>query len=396
MAIVKLTEDFISTQLHCPLNLKRIEFVSDERTGLYIEVRIASPGKGTYYLRYKDVKNKSCHQKIGITTTMSLQEAKLAAKKLKSEVTLGADPRADEKARLAVMTLNDLWTDHYYPFAKSTKRSHIRDEQLFRLRIQPKFGHLRLNQITRHQLQTFHMSLKDEGLAPASCDLHLKLLNRMLNLSVQWQYILSNPCKGVQQFNVDNRVELRLDDQQLAQLMHVLLTDRNQPICLIARFLLSTGARLSEVLQAKWSHIDRQNKLWKIPAANSKSKKIGTAPLNDTAIDILNLIGTEGKFEYVFINPKRGERYKNIHKAWERIRQDSGLPTLRIHDLRHAMATLLIESGRTLYEVQKILRHSDSKVTERYLHISDRKLHEAANSASVAISRAMQSKVEVV
>ena len=64
MAVVKLTEDFIGTQLHCPLNLKRIEFVSDERTGLYIEVRIASPGKGTYYLRYKDVKNKSCHQKI--------------------------------------------------------------------------------------------------------------------------------------------------------------------------------------------------------------------------------------------------------------------------------------------------------------------------------------------
>ena len=393
---VKLTESLISTGLQCPLGKRRIELVDTVVPGMFIEVREVSQGQGTYYFRYKDSDGRTQTKKLGRSIDITLSAAREHARELRAEVALGKNPWATEKADKDVMTLNDLWMDHYYPFAKATKRSHIRDEQLFRLRIQPKFGHLRLNQITRHQLQTFHMSLKDEGLAPASCDLHIKLLNRMLNLSVQWQYIQSNPCKGVQQFNVDNRIELRLNDQQLAQLMKVLLNDRNQPVCLIARFLLSTGARLSEALQAKWSDIDRQNKLWKIPAANSKSKKIGTAPLNDTAIDILNLVGTEGKFEYVFINLKSGERYKNIHKTWERIRQDSGLPTLRIHDLRHAMATLLIESGCTLYEVQKILRHSDSKVTERYLHISDRKLQEAANSASVAINRAMQSKMKTV
>jgi integrase len=54
-----------------------------------------------------------------------------------------------------------------------------------------------------------------------------------------------------------------------------------------------------------------------------------------------------------------------ISKVWQQIRQDAGLPWLRQHDLRHNFASMLVNSGRTLYEVQQILGHSDSKVTER-------------------------------
>ncbi|MBK7263818.1 MAG: hypothetical protein IPI03_18975 [Rubrivivax sp.] len=53
MAVVKLTQDLIAHGLHCPAGKQRDELVDDQRTGLYIEVRIASPGQGTYYLRYK-------------------------------------------------------------------------------------------------------------------------------------------------------------------------------------------------------------------------------------------------------------------------------------------------------------------------------------------------------
>ncbi|MES2498888.1 MAG: integrase, partial [Pseudomonadota bacterium] len=61
MAIVKLTQQFIDNQLVCPEGVQRIEFVSDERSGLYVEVRSASNCYGTYYLRYKDPNGKSSH-----------------------------------------------------------------------------------------------------------------------------------------------------------------------------------------------------------------------------------------------------------------------------------------------------------------------------------------------
>ena len=111
-------------------------------------------------------------------------------------------------------------------------------------------------------------------------------------------------------------------------------------------------------------------------------------PLNDSAIDVLNQLETEGMNESLFISPRTGKRFTNIHKMWERIREAAGLPHLRLHDLRHQYASFLVNSGRTLYEVQQILGHSDPKVTMRYTHLSSKSLQDAANSASVLIKAA--------
>ena len=78
----------------------------------------------------------------------------------------------------------------------------------------------------------------------------------------------------------------------------------------------------------------------------------------------------------------------NVHKVWGRLRAQAGMEWLRIHDLRHGFASLLVNNGRTLYEVQQILGHSNSKVTERYAHLSSKSLQEAANTASVIIQGA--------
>jgi site-specific recombinase XerD len=72
-----------------------------------------------------------------------------------------------------------------------------------------------------------------------------------------------------------------------------------------------------------------------------------------------------------------------------RLRQKAGLRKLRLHDLRHQYASFLVNSGRSLYEVQKILGHSSHSVTERYAHLNSKSLMDAANSASVIIEGAM-------
>jgi hypothetical protein len=110
--------------------------------------------------------------------------------------------------------------------------------------------------------------------------------------------------------------------------------------------------------------------------------------VNDSALEVIARQTTEGEFEHIFINRDTSKPYTTIAKVWERLRKTAGLPDLRLHDLRHSFASFLVNSGRTLYEVQQILGHSDAKVTERYAHLSRKTLQEAANSASLAIKGA--------
>jgi integrase len=56
-----------------------------------------------------------------------------------------------------------------------------------------------------------------------------------------------------------------------------------------------------------------------IPASNSKSKRIRSVPLSDSALDVLNQRDTEDKFEYLFISKKAEKPYRRIHKAYHRI-----------------------------------------------------------------------------
>ena len=156
------------------------------------------------------------------------------------------------------------------------------------------------------------------GLAPATCDHHMKLLKHALNLAIDWGVLTEkNPAARVPLFNRDNKVEHYLDDAQLERLLTVLRTDENRPVCQIAMFLLSTGARLNEALSATWSQIDRENRVWRILAINSKSKRMRSVPLNDSALDVLAQLDTEGKFDHVFINKETKKPYTTIAKVWD-------------------------------------------------------------------------------
>jgi len=132
--------------------------------------------------------------------------------------------------------------------------------------------------------------------------------------------------------------------------------------------------------------------VWRIPAATSKSKKIRSVPLNSSAIEVLDRLDTEGKFDWLFVNARTGKPMTTIHKVWERLQGKAELPHLRIHDLWHMHASFLVISGRTLYEVQQILGHSNPVVTQRYAHLSSRALRDAADSASAAIDGALMRK----
>lgn len=385
MAVMTLT-DAIVKSAKCD-NQKRIELCDTVVKGLLLEVRPS--GSATYSVRYKK-DGQTKYAPIGSSSIVTLAEARKRAKAIRAEIALGADPRGELKKQRQMLTLEEFWTKHYTVYAAPRKRSFNRDEQLWRIRIQPKFGKMRLNQITRHQVQTFHTALLAEGLAPASCDHHLKLMKYMFNLAHDWElYEGPNPIARVPLFNADNKVQNILSDTELKKLVTVLQTDENRPVCLIIQWLLCTGMRLGATLEIRWDQLDRNRRVLVIPSTISKSKRNASIPLNDSAMAILDQLDTEGTYDHLFINPKTERPFVNVTKSWNRIRKQAGLPHFRLHDGRHTYASLLACSGVSLYVIQNLLNHQSPVTSQRYSHLSPETLLRASNNASAAIQTLM-------
>lgn len=390
---IELTEAFIADQLTCPPDRRKVEFVhtGTETRGLYVEVARGTPGVGVYRFRYKCPRtNKTKHLRIGGTGEISLLNAMAKAKEYRQRLDAGLEPVVEEKPKPTMPTLTRFFEDSYLPYAKTRKRGWERDKTLFDNRLKAEFGDLKLDEITRPHAQAYLTRLiEEEQLAPATANHHVKLLRHVLNVALDWDIIGKNPVAKVRMLPVHNKLENYMDQEQLGKLLEVLATYPARNACNVALLLLSTGARLNEALSARWENIDREHRLWRIPAADSKSKKIRSVPLNDAALEVLDQLGSEGKHEYLFVK-KNGERYRHLHQVWNRIRKKAGMPWLRLHDLRHQYASMLVNSGRTLYEVQAILGHADPQVTTRYAHLSTAALQDAASQASKAISGARE------
>lgn len=387
MPVLQLTPKFIQT-LQCEPGKSRTEWCDSELKGLYCEARSTSPGEGTYYLRYKDETATTRHLRLGPTSDISLAQARKLAADKKTEIRQGANPSMERKAEKQIPTLKQFIEEQYLPYTKVRKRSYKTDVQRFNQRILKIFGSTRMDLIKTKDLVSFHAGLvENENLAPATADRFISLIRHAYNLGIKLSVVDKNPAAHVSMFNPDNRMQNIMDETQFQKLMLVLTSHPNRPACRIAIFLLSTGSRLNESLQAEWSQIDWNQKVWRIPALNSKSKRMRPVPLNQSAIDILEQVRNDSP-QWVFYNPDTGTHFKTLHNAWYDIRKQAGMPWLRLHDLRHTYASLLVNSGRTLYEVQSLLGHSDSKVTQRYAHMNTETLLDASEVASRRIRAA--------
>ena len=85
---------------------------------------------------------------------------------------------------------------------------------------------------------------------------------------------------------------------------------------------------------------------------------------------------------YLVPNPETRRPYISIFAPWNRVRKLAGLPEVRMHDLRHSFASFLINSGRSLYEVQHLLGHAQSITTQRYAHLSQSTLLDAVDAVN--------------
>jgi len=393
MPVVKLTPALVAT-LACPPGTKRIEFCDSGVPGLLLECRAADGSMPSWYWRHK-VNGKTTYKNLGPLKDLELEQARKRVKLLKAEHALLSNRIPAGELAKGNMTLDTFMRHSYFPHAELHKRSHKRDDQLYRIRIAPKFGHLPLNQINRHEVQQFHLGLvKEEKLSPASADLHIALLRHALNLAVEWEMLERNVLKGFKRLLVNNRTDNFLVEEEFERLKDVLLADANRPVSMALLWLLVTGARLSSGLHCKWKDIDTANEVWLVPATDAKSKKPNPHYLNDSALWILREMAGKNESEYVFANPGTGKPFTTITRVWYRIRKKAEINAkARIHDLRHSWAHRVLAAGHSVAELQMAMHHADPRTTMIYSSASPRMMRQVAGAASLRLEAPGQALV---
>ncbi len=390
MPVMTLTPKGIKSLL-CPPAQGKIDFHDAGCKGLTLEVR-ASGGR-TWYLRYRDTHAKQRQFRIADAADLSLDQARKRADELRGQIALGKDP-AEEKAILRqVPTFAEFVKEHYMPFIQGYKRSWKTDESLLRNHLLPVFGKRHLDEISKSDIVAMHHGRKSDGAAPGSANRLLIMTRYIFNLAQRWEIagVAKNPTAGVALFEENNKKERCLSKAEALRLYAAMQGSEAPMLQFIVPMLIMTGARKREVLDAKWADFDVQKRSWRIPI--SKSGKARHVPLSEGVIQLLAQVGVVQQTwapalrdcVWPFANPSTGKPFVSIFCAWNTARTKAGLPEVRIHDLRHSFASFLINNGRSLYEVQKILGHTQVKTTQRYSHLAQETLLSAVNVAVDAL-----------
>ena len=177
---------------------------------------------------------------------------------------------------------------------------------------------------------------------------------------------------------------LSLEEAQ--RLVAAIEQDENEVAAKAIMLLLLTGGRRNEITYAKWEHLDWDKQHLLVPL--SKSGKPRSIALNAAAIELLRAIRVNNESPYIFPSPVTGRPSPSLYFPWQRIRVRAGLPDLRLHDLRHSFASFLVNRGVSLYVVQGLLGHGNTRYTQRYAHLTQDTLRDAAEAVGSVIADA--------
>ncbi len=272
--------------------------------------------------------------------------------------------------------------DHYLPHVESTLISHKEVEAVMRLRILPALGHLRLGEITHAQVSAFRRQLIAEGISASRVNAHLAALRRAYNLAIRWDLFGGrNPAASPRMLRTEGRETVLLDGQ-LQALIAALEEDEDRGGASAVILLALTGARKSEILGARWEQVDRQRKVLVVPRSKSGRRRL--IYLSDEAIRVLDRQPQGAGRDFVFPSARKpGQALAGLRGVWSRAKERAGTPEgVRLHDLRHTFASLLVNEGKSLYEIGKLLGHTQESTTARYAHLRDDRQLEAVNAVA--------------
>ncbi len=367
MPKVKLDNSFALTA-RCAEGKRKTDYWDTHIRGLVLEVR--STGGKTFYLRYQDQHGRQRQHKLCAHGDLTMDKVRKEAERLRSDVVLGGDPAASRAVAKAVPTYAELSTRHL-AHARTYQRSYSDLEANMRLHIVPRWGRLRLSEIHQADVAHWLAAKTGEGLSLATVEKLRVTLGRSFELALQWDVagVTRNPTRNIKRPPINNARERFLSPAEAERLRVAVAQSRNTQLPFIVGLLLLTGARVSELLNAEWRHVDLERRAWLIPT--SKTGKSRHVPLSRAAVDLIERVPRFGSCPHLLPNPATGKPFTDVKHAWQRARREAVLGDLRLHDLRHSAASFMINGGVDLFAVGRVLGHVDHKSTMRYSHLAN-------------------------
>ena len=367
MPKAKLDHVFVSTA-GCEPGKAKTDWYDTTVVGFVFERR--SSGGGTYYFRFTDAAGRQAQFKIGGETAISFAAAKKRAVQLRSEVVMGGDPRTKKAEAKAVPLYRELSVMHLAD-AKLHQRSYSTTEMYVRRHIGPRWNKVRLTDIDSRGVAQWLGEKRAEGLAPATVEKLRVILGRSFELGARWGVpgAEKNPTRGVPRKPLNNARERFLSAEEAARLRVAVAASQNPQLQHIVGLLLLTGARLRELLDAKWENVDVERRTWLIPT--SKTGKPRHVPLSTAALAIIEALPRFKDCPLLVPNPDTLKQFISLKNGWKRAIKVAKLPGLRIHDLRHSAASFMVNSGVDLFAVGKVLGHASYQSTQRYAHLAN-------------------------
>ena len=342
-----------------------------------------------YYIRYRR-DGKIVEEKAGRQFQDDMTPARasgIRAKRIDGEQETNAEKRetakAIKQAKQNKWTISRLWAA--YKSHKQNLKGIVTDENRFQLYIFPSFGDKQPSELQSLDIHRLRITLLKKK-SPGTVRNVLELLRRIINFSIN-----NNLCESlnftIEMPKVDNEKTEDLSPDQLSALLQALDESTDIIASNVMRMALYTGMRRGELFKLQWSDIDTDRGF--ISLRDPKGNKGQKIPLNDGAKQTLAKMPKTS--EYVFPG-KGGSQRVDINKAVNKIKKAAGLPDdfRPLHGLRHTYASMLASSGKVdIYTLQKLMTHKSPAMTQRYAHLRDEALRQAADLAGDIIGEAM-------
>jgi integrase len=384
-------------------------------------LRVMPSGHKSFILEYRpreagEAAGRSIHKKrytLGAYGPITVDQARRKAAAALEAIRNGHDPGMERAERRAAVTVSDLIDAFTAEHVDGKLKAHTAEAHGVALeRLREAHGGLKAEALTRAHIAALHSKMRDR---PYAANRAVAVWGKLFAWGASRGLVPEggNPARGVERYREAGR-ERFLTSEELARLgdalrlaetdglpyqvdetkpgaKHAAKTDKRRvkldPFAVAAvRLLILTGARLREVLDAKWSNVDFERGVLFLADSKTGKKPIYLSAAAQAVLDDLPRL--EGN-PHIIAGAGDGAPRADLKRPWAAICRAAGLDGLRLHDLRHSFASVGAGASLGLPIIGKLLGHTQASTTQRYAHLDADPMRRAVDTIGATIAAAL-------